>query len=230
MVKPGHPPGRAGLTVPGPAGRGRSRRRVLWHASPGRTKPGADPAPSGESGQAIVLLLGLAGILVAGALILGALGQGLTAKGRHQKAADLASISAAHAMSDAYPRLLEPAYRRPGVANPRHLDRRGYLDLARTAAMRAARANGVSLRRSDIRFSGEDSLAPLKVETVVRGEQELNLAGQGSSGRAERSVRVSARATAELVPLFDASTAGGEYQGPFAYRQGKPMCSLFSAL
>jgi soluble lytic murein transglycosylase-like protein len=176
-----------------------------------------------ESGQAIVLLLGLAGVLIAGVLILGAFGQGLTAKARHQKAADLASISAAHAMSDAYPRLLEPAFRRPGVPNPRHLDRAEYLERARAAALRAARANGVSLRRKDIRFSGEDSIVPLRVETVVRGAQELKLAGQGSRGRAERSVRVSARATAELVPLFDAAAAGGEYQGPFAYRQGKPM-------
>jgi hypothetical protein len=196
----------------------RVRRRASREPGPPVLRPLA-----AESGQAIVLLLGLAGVLIAGVLILGALGQGLTAKGRHQKAADLASISAAHAMSDAYPRLLEPAFRRPGVPNPRHLDRSGYLELARAAAMRAAHANGVSLRSRDIRFSGEDSLAPLEVETIVRGEQELHLAGQGSSGRAERSVRVSARAKAELVPLFDASAAGGEYPGPFAYRQGEPM-------
>jgi soluble lytic murein transglycosylase-like protein len=187
------------------------------------TRRSAKPHRSRESGQAIVLLVGLAAILVAGTLMVAALGQGLSAKGRHQKAADLASISAAHAMRDAYPRLLEPAYRRPGVPNPRHLDRSGYLELARTAAMRAARANGVSLRPRDVRFSGEDALAPLRVEAIVRGEQDLHLAGQDSSGRAERSVRVSARATAELVPLYTAAAAGGEYQGPFAYRQGKPM-------
>ena len=182
----------------------------------------ARPAFGAESGQAVVLLIGLAAVLILGALVLGAFGQGLTAKGRHQRAADLASISAAHSMRDAYPRLLEPAYLRPGVPNPRHLDRAGYLALAREAAVQAARANGVTLRPHDVRFSGDDWLAPLRVETVVRGEQELHLAGRDSNGAAERTLDVAARATAELVPLT-ATFGGGEYQGPFAYRQGEPM-------
>lgn len=179
-----------------------------------------------ESGQAIVLLIGLAGVLVAGALILGALGQGLGAKGRHQVGADLASISAAHAMREAYPRLLEPPYLRRGVPNPRHLERDEYLDIARDAALAAARRNGVTLQPADVRFAGGDALAPLRVETTVRGEEELNLAGSGSgsSGAASARIRVAGRATAELIPLASAGTpAGAAYSGPLAHRQGKPM-------
>ncbi len=175
-----------------------------------------------ESGQAVVLLIGLAAVLIAGALVLAAFGQGLGGKGRHQRAADLTAVSAAHAMRDAYPRLLEPAYLRPGVANPRHLSRDEYVDMARAAAIRAARMNGFRLSTADIHFSGGDGLGPLLVRTVVRGEQDLRL---GSDGANRRSVNVRGRAKAELVPLVttDLAGAGGEYDGPFAYRQGEPM-------
>ena len=178
-----------------------------------------------ESGQAIVLLLGLAGALVTGTLILGAIGQGLTGKGRHQRAADLASISAAHAMRDAYPRLLEPPYLRSGAANPRHLDRDEFVALAEAAAVRGARKNGFTLTAGDVRLSGGDGLAPLRVRAVVRGEQDVRLAGADSNGQALRQVEVEGRAVAELIPVVtgDLEGAGGEYQGPFAYRQGKPM-------
>jgi len=178
-----------------------------------------------ESGQAIVLLLGLAGALVTGTLILGAIGQGLTGKGRHQRAADLASISAAHAMRDAYPRLLEPPYLRSGAANPRHLDRDEFVALAEAAAVRGARKNGFTLTAGDVRLSGGDGLAPLRVRAVVSGEQDVRLAGADSSGQALRQVEVEGRAVAELIPVVtgDLEGAGGEYDGPFAYRQGKPM-------
>jgi hypothetical protein len=178
-----------------------------------------------ESGQAVVLLIGLASVLIAGALVLAAFGQGLGGKGRHQRAADLAAVSAAHAMRDAYPGLLEPAYLRLGVPNPRHLSRDEYADMARAAAIRAARRNGFKLLAEDIHFSGGDGLGPLLVRTVVRGEQELRLGGRNEDGAARRSVRVRGRAKAELVPLVttDLTGAGGEYDGPFAYRQGEPM-------
>ncbi len=127
-------------------------------------------------------------------------------------------------MRHSYPRLLEPAYLRPGVPNPRHLSTAEYVAAARGAAVRTARRNGVDLERRDVRFSDSDSVAPLRVRTIVRGEERVTLAGNGSGEPASGQVPVRAEATAELVPLATGlATAGGEYSGPFAYRQGKPM-------
>ncbi len=175
-----------------------------------------------ESGQAIVLLLGLAGVLVAGALVLGAFGQALTAKGRHQRGADLASMSAAYVMRDAYPRLLEPAYIRRGVPNPRHLSLPEYLRLARSAAVRTAARNGVTLRPEDVRFGAGDATAPLRITTTVRGAATVRI---GAAKSTEHDVAVRGRATAELVPLggMGGEPSGNEYRGPFAYRQGERM-------
>lgn len=177
-----------------------------------------------ETGQAIVLLLGLGSVLIAGALILAAMGQGLTAKGRHQVAADLASVSAAHAMRAAYPQLLEPPYLRPGVPNPRHLTRTEYVALARQAAVRVARRNGAELDPSDVRFSDGDSIAPLRVRTVVRGSERVRMGGAGEEDARRGNVPIRADATAELVPLATGlAAAGAEYGGPFATRQGERM-------
>src|SRR3954447_18504893 len=81
----------------------------------------------GEPGQASLLLLGMVTALVAGFFVLAAFGQALGAKGRRQRAADLAAVSAAAAMRQAYPRLFESPQLRPGLPNPRHLSRAAYL-------------------------------------------------------------------------------------------------------
>jgi hypothetical protein len=59
----------------------------------------------GERGQATLLLLGAVGALLLGALVLASFGQALGARGRHQRAADLAAMSAARVMATAYPKL-----------------------------------------------------------------------------------------------------------------------------
>ena len=179
----------------------------------------------GESGQSLVLLLGAIAVLVAGVLTLGAFGQALGAKGRHQRAADLAAVSAARAMRDAYPRLFEPAFLRPGVPNPRHLTRAAYLALARAAAVRAAGRNGLALRPRDVDFPERRSFAPVRVRVAVAGRAGVRI--PGDAGR-RRSLPVRARAEAELVPPSDGLgipglATGGGYSGPLAYRQGKPM-------
>ncbi len=179
-----------------------------------------------ECGQATVLLLGVAAVVIAGTLILAAMGQALGAKGRHQRAADLAAVSAARAMRDAYPRLFEPAYLRPGMGNPRHLDRADYLDLARRAGTRAAASNGVAPSATEVSFPGR-SFAPTRVAVRVRGAPEVRIAAGGEPG-AVRSVPVAASAVAELAPdegvgALPAEASGGGYTGPLAYRQGKPM-------
>src|SRR6476659_2128849 len=91
-------------------------------------------SPRAQSGQASVLLIGLLAAVILGALVMGAFGQALGSKGRHQRGADLAAVSAARAMRDAYPRLFEAPYLENGAANPRHLDRWEYEAIARRAA------------------------------------------------------------------------------------------------
>ena len=177
-----------------------------------------------ERGQSSVLMLGLAGALLAGFLVLASFGQALGAKGRHQRGADLAAVSAARAMRDAYPRLFEPAVLENGAPNPRHLSEAAYRGRARSAAVRAARANGLPLGGAEVGFPGA-TFAPTRVSVVVRGEQRVRVKGSGR--RAVRPVAIRARAEAELSPTgpagLPAIAEGGGYKGPLAYRNGKPM-------
>jgi hypothetical protein len=174
-----------------------------------------------EQGQAALLMLGVLAALLAGVLVLFGFGQALGAKGHAQRAADLAAVSAAQVMRRNYSRLFEPFVLRPGVPNPRHLSNAAYLSLARAAALRGARRNGVSARGVEVEFR-DAGFAPTRVSVSLRDETRVRL----SSDRAE-AVAVTARATAEITPAGGAgmpSTAsGGGYSGPLAYRQGKPM-------
>ena len=61
-----------------------------------------------ERGQALLLALGAVFVLLAGALALVAIAAAVTGKGRAQRAADLAAISAARSLRDDLPRLLSP--------------------------------------------------------------------------------------------------------------------------
>jgi D-alanyl-D-alanine carboxypeptidase len=176
-----------------------------------------------ERGQTTLLLLGLMAALLLGALLLGSWGLALGARGKHQRAADLAAVSAARAMADVYPRLFEPPVLPGGEPNPRHLSLGAYEGLGRTVALRAGRRNGVAVSPADVRFPS--SFAPTRVTVVVRGEARLHV--HGSRPRADR-IPIRARATAELAatgggPSLPSSANGGGYHGPLAYRQGKPM-------
>ncbi len=167
------------------------------------------------------MMLGLVGALLAGTLVLFAFGNALGAKAGHQRAADLAAVSAAQVMRDLYPRLFEPPFLEPDVPNPRHLEQEAYLELARAAAVRGARRNGVRVQPEDVRFPGA-GFAPTRVTVRVRGVARVRVGGER-----RRRVPVRASATAELSPgsgsgLPD-SASGGGYDGPLAYRQGKPM-------
>ena len=170
-------------------------------------------------------MLGVLAALLAGAIILGGFGQALGAKSRHQRAADLAAMSAGGAMAKAYPRLFEPAVFPNGVPNPRHLSTAQYEALARAAAVRGGARNGVPVRAADVRFPG-GSFAPTRVSVAVRGETSVRVHG-GAGGR--RPVAVEASAAAEVAPPLGggldqpAYGSGGGYDGPLAYRMGKPM-------
>jgi hypothetical protein len=179
---------------------------------------------AGQRGQASILLLGVVGAVVAGALVLGAFGQAFGARGKAQRGADLAAVAAAQTMRRDYGRLFEPVYLRPGVRNPRHLSKAGYMANARAAAVRGGRANGVPVAADDVTFPEDESFAPTRVTVSVRDRTRVRVTGEGERGR--RTVGVEAKATAELQAAgggIEGFASGGGYSGPLAHRQGKPM-------
>jgi len=165
-------------------------------------------------GQVAVLLVGGLVAVGAGAVVLGAFAAGLGGRDAAQRAADLAALAGARAMHDAYERLFEPA-RIEGRPNPRHLDKDAYLALGRDAATRVARANGAP--RADVGFPDAQTIAPVRISVDVQRRIEVGSAGMTMHASAE----------AELAPPAGAGqpafATGGGYDGPLAYRQGKPM-------
>jgi len=161
----------------------------------------------------LVALAGAAIVLLLFAGVLGALGKALLGRGRLQRAADLAAVSAARSMRDDFPRLFD--------RGPRGLSKAAYLARARTAAIEAARANGAPMRAGDLDFPETMSFAPTRVRVSIRSEVAV---GRGPGG--ETAVPALARAEAEVggtggvLPL---DAEGGGYSGPLAYRQGRPM-------
>jgi hypothetical protein len=170
------------------------------------------------------MLLGALFALVLGLGVLGAFGKALLAKGRYQRAADLAAVSAARSMRDDFARLFEPAFDERGRPNPRHLEKSEYLERARRTAVEYAALNGADARSVAVAFPDARSFAPLRVRVTLHGSVPVRPTG----GRTER-VGVRARAEAELTPpgeageQFDLTASGGGYSGRLAYRQGKPM-------
>ena len=172
----------------------------------------------GTRGQASVLLVaGLAAILV-GAVILGAAERAAGRAGSAQRAADLAALAGARAMDTAYPRLFEPATL-DGRPNPRHLEIPEYLDRARDAAEDTARRNGAP--DAAVSFPDADSIAPVRVRVAVADRFDVR------AGHATHRLGLHAVAVAELAPPgadgIPAFASGSGYDGPLAYRQGKPM-------
>ena len=175
-----------------------------------------------KDGQALPLALGGAFALIAAALALVAIAGAVTGKGRVQRAADLAAISAARSMRDDLPRLLSPPALPNGLPNPRHIEKAAYLARARAAALAAARANGV----------GGGAPARLASPTRTRsrrcGSKAVVVADARGRRRARAHVEASAVAEAgaparlrgESMP---AMASGGGYSGPLVYRQGEGM-------
>ena len=86
---------------------------------------GGSAVLAGEDGQVLPLALGGCFVLIAGALALVAIAGAVTGKGRVQRAADLAAISAARSMRDDLPRLLSPPTLPNGLPNPAHMEKAG---------------------------------------------------------------------------------------------------------
>ena len=169
-----------------------------------------------QDGQAMIVALGALFVLMVGTSVLFSLGTALAGKGRAQRAADLAALSAARSMKDDLERLLEPATI-DGRPNPYHLSEAQYRARARTAAVMIGRANGARPQPADVTFPGGDEFVPSRVKVVVRGKVPVR----------RDSVAVEAVAVAEVVaPLGEGApleASGDGYSGPLAYRQGKPM-------
>jgi Transglycosylase SLT domain/D-alanyl-D-alanine carboxypeptidase/Putative Flp pilus-assembly TadE/G-like len=178
---------------------------------------GSQPMPRpvlAERGQIAILLVGGLLAVLVGGLILGAVARGLGTRDAAQRAADLAALGGARAMHDSFERLFEPRII-DGRPNPRHLAKDAYVALGRAAAERVAAANGAP--HPTITFPDARTLAPVRIRvSVVR---RLELGGD--------AVRMRAAAEAELAPPAGTGPAafasGGGYEGPLAYRQGKPM-------
>jgi hypothetical protein len=171
-----------------------------------------------ESGQALILALGGALVVLAGALALVALAGAVSGKGRVQRAADLAAISAARSLRDDLPRLLSPPLLPGGRPNPEHLDKLAYLARAREAATDAGRANGVAPGRLEVAFPDAGSFAPVQVRATVFAR----LAGVPGGPRVEASALAEAAAPSAGVGGM-AMASGGGYAGPLLYRDGKGM-------
>ena len=169
-----------------------------------------------EQGQALLLLVAAMCAVLVAALVLGGVARGLGAKGRNQRAADLAALGGARAMRASYDRLFAAAVVE-GRPNPLHLSRAAYLDRARTRALATAELNGAE--QVVVTFPDGGAFAPTRVLVTVRDPAVVELAGR------RHAVDVVAVAEAQLSPGAIAAFAAGagEYRGPLAMRQGKPM-------
>ncbi len=177
-----------------------------------------DRVRADESGQALILALGGALVVIAGALALVAIAGAITGKGRVQRAADLAAISAVRSMRDDLPRLLAPPRLASGMANPEHIAKPMYLARAERAATAAARANGVDPGRLRLSFPDASSFAPVQARAVVIARVE----GVGADLRVEASAVAEAAAPSGSAGATSMATGGG-YSGPLVVRDGEGM-------
>lgn len=171
-----------------------------------------------QSGQVLPLALGGSLALLAAALALVAIAGAVTGKGRVQRAADLAAISAARSLRDDLPRLLSPPRLPDGLPAPGHLGKSAYLWRARIAAAEAAKRNGVAARRLRVFFPDASSFAPVRVRAVVAADLAV---GAGHT-RVEASAVAEAGAASGTASQ-PAVASGGGYGGPLVYRQGEGM-------
>jgi Transglycosylase SLT domain/D-alanyl-D-alanine carboxypeptidase len=168
-----------------------------------------------EDGQALLLALGGAFALIVAALALVAIAAAITGKGRAQRAADLAAISAARSMRDDLPRLLAPPTLPDGLPNPAHMEKVVYLARARLAAAEVGRGNGVAAARLRVSFPDAASFAPLRAKASVAGDLDGH--------RVEASAVAEAAAPAQAGGTMPTTASGGGYSGPLAYRDGEGM-------
>lgn len=179
-----------------------------------------------QRGQVTVLLVAGCLVLAIAAVALGQYGTAFAARGRLQRGADGAAVAAAKRMSADYPRLMQPPLTLDGLPNPQYMTRHTYVARARAAA-RLAVANS-RLRPALVRVVLPSGAAPRSVSvTLHRGHAVVApMQGRDTAERVELRARAVARLSFEIADLPPAHAdrgSGGGYDGPLAYRQGKPM-------
>jgi hypothetical protein len=195
----------------------------------GRHSRPALESREGERGQALPALLGAGLILILAALVLAAIGGAATGKGRVQRAADLAALSAVRSMRDDTPRLLAPERLPGGEPNERHLSRAEFLGRARLAAIDAARRNEVDPSRLRVAFPDATANPPLQARATVVAQIDPDQLPGGNRLSEHRPIRVVASAVAEASAPVSSWTGmpsqaeGGGYSGPLVYRDGEGM-------
>jgi Transglycosylase SLT domain/D-alanyl-D-alanine carboxypeptidase/Putative Flp pilus-assembly TadE/G-like len=168
-----------------------------------------------------VLALGGCFVLIAAACALVAIAGAVTGKGRAQRAADLAAISAVRSMRDDLPELLSPPRLPNGSPNPNHIAKATYLDRAREAAVASGRGNEVDPSRLHLTFPDRSSFAPVRAKAVVVGKLDL---GSGAAQEVEASAEAEAAAPVTSTGgEGPAIASGGGYSGPLVYRNGHGM-------
>jgi hypothetical protein len=175
------------------------------------------PHSRGESGQALLLLVGLIAVVLVAAVVVGAIARGLGGRGDNQRAADLGALGGARAMRADYPRLFAPPLL-GGRPNPAHLARATYLARARARAEATARLNGAEA--VEISFPDGGSFAPVRIRVTVRDPAVVEVGGERRSAAVDASAEAELSAAASSAAL---AAGPGDYAGPLAFRQGKPM-------
>jgi hypothetical protein len=182
-----------------------------------------------ERGQALLMVVAAAFVILLCAGVLTALGGAVTGAGRTQRAADLAALSGARSLRDDFPRLFTPVRLPGGAPNPQHLDKDEYLDRAAAAARDAAIQNGVDSDRLRVAFVDRESFAPVRVRASVTASLDTDSLPGADRAKSRGDVPIEASAEAEASPPAGGTATaltmatGGGYSGPLVYRQGKPM-------
>lgn len=180
-------------------------------------------------GQASITLVGAVIAVFFAVALFAQFGSAFVAKGRDQRAADLAATAAARQLASDRWRVFVPQVLPNGSPNSSHLSEAEYRSRARATAMRSIRANPAGGTVKTVEFRGEG--APTSVTVAVERNHAVRVPGvDESAASANRSVRIRTTATAELRFAFadlpdprPTAASGGGYDGRLAYRQGKPM-------
>lgn len=174
-----------------------------------------------EKGQATIALLAGVFLTFVGVALFAQYGGALAARGSDQRVTDVAAAASAKRMAGDYPRLFVPPTLPNGAPNPLHMSVAQYRSRAIGVARRELRRGGAGIGGS-VRLSGVPH--PTKVTVLTARRRKLDVLGDS------RSVVVNARSAASLTfeigsmaPALPGQASGGGYDGPLAYRQGKPM-------
>lgn len=174
-----------------------------------------------EKGQATIALLAGVFLTFIGVALFAQYGGALAARGSDQRVTDVAAAASAKRMAGDYPRLFVPPTLPNGAPNPLHMTVAQYRSRAIAIARSELRRGGAGIGGS-VRLSGVPHPTTVTVRTSRR--RKLDVLGDA------RSVIVKARSAASLTfeigsmaPAMPGRASGGGYDGPLAYRQGKPM-------